>query len=130
MNRQLYWLVFILSLLIIYSCNYYSPVRFSKSVLISDYNSVKIEKDDNKGDDLTKYHRDKSYPVPKEKKDYRIYLKRRFAEVCSFSPIAEINSRGVEYALKGKFKEARIMFEEVIKEDAEFATDMGLTRQT
>lgn len=57
----------------------------------------------------------------KGRRIYKAYQKKYLAYVRSCSPVARINNRGVECAIKGEFREARILFSEAVKESA----DMG-----
>jgi tetratricopeptide (TPR) repeat protein len=78
------------------SCHSYSPVRIVK----------KVEAPSADAGDL----------APR-KAVQKIYLYKHFAMVRSFSPAAKINNRGVEFALRGEFREASILFREAAKED-------------
>jgi tetratricopeptide (TPR) repeat protein len=60
--------------------------------------------------------------VPSEKNSRKFFIKKNkkyFAYIRSSSPIAKINNRGVELALKGKFLDAESLFKESIQEDGE-----------
>ena len=118
--KHIIFLVFIL-----YSCNYYSSVRFSKKVFISNYAYDEAQKDGKIKHGLDQYRildkEVKSYPISGDSKTYQFHFKRYFARIFSLSPISAINNRGVEYAQKGRFKEAEILFKEAIKEDKNFA---------
>jgi len=54
--------------------------------------------------------------VPQGRK-YRFYSKKYFALTFGTSPIDRINNKGVEYALQGRFKEAEILFQEILNEE-------------
>jgi tetratricopeptide (TPR) repeat protein len=45
-------------------------------------------------------------------------LKKYFALTFGTSPIDRMNKKGVEYALQGRFKEAEILFQEILNEEA------------
>jgi len=49
---------------------------------------------------------------------YRLSVKKYFARLRSFTPVAAINNRAVELAAQGRFGEAEILFREVVAEDA------------
>jgi tetratricopeptide (TPR) repeat protein len=114
---------FILSLILIslYSCDRYPQVDLNKRIFpkTAEQNENKIKK--NQFDEILKRYKvpaadDKSYYVMSSKIN-RISYKRYFSDVFSFSPLGEIINRGVEYALRGMYAEAEILFNEVLKED-------------
>lgn len=118
--------ILFISLCFVYSCYSYSPVRFSKSFILSERHLNHKNEDVIEGEDLFADGElkltDKVWKY--ESRDvgiYKIHLKRYFVELISFSPIAKINNRGVSYALKGQFRKAEILFNESLKEDCNFA---------
>lgn len=64
---------------------------------------------------------DMSYPesgsLPGPRQFGERYLSREF----SFTPEAEINNKGVEFLIEGRYNEAGILFREVIKENDKYA---------
>ena len=60
----------------------------------------------------------KSYYAPL-RKNTRLDYTRYFADMASVSVLAEINNKGIECALTGRYLEAEILFYEVLKEDAD-----------
>jgi len=115
---------FIILTLIFNSCYCYSPLRFSKKIIISNYTDNKkyIEKSNEEIEDIDLIERDLKKGKPlSQKRVFNVYLKKYFAKAYNFSPVAQINNRGVECALKGMFKESEILFREAIKEDQKFA---------
>ncbi|MDY6935498.1 MAG: hypothetical protein SVZ03_14890 [Spirochaetota bacterium] len=112
---------FIIILTFIYSsCYYYFPVRLSKNHLLSQKDITteagqNIEEKDIINLSFHKRRNDSEHSTIDEK-IYKIYLKRYFAKSVSFSPIARINNRGVEYAMSGYFGKALILFNESINE--------------
>ncbi len=56
-----------------------------------------------------------------DKASRSVYVIKRFADMSASSPVAMINRKGIEYALEGRFNEARNLFLEAIKEDASMA---------
>ena len=115
-----------LIILMINSCVNYKPVRFLRTINIINYDKEKLEKDNRAGADFSSYYLSandgkKGYIADNKRKGTPVYTKRFFAEVISSRPIAKINNRGVEYALNGKFMDARFIFEETLKEDNKFA---------
>ena len=113
-------------IIIINSCINYKPVRFAKTIYISNYDKDKTENGNRAGTDFSNYYSTvnddkKGYIADDKKSGDRIYLNRYFAESGSTVPIAKINNRGVEYARNGKFIDASFLFEEVLKEDDKFA---------
>lgn len=101
-------------------------MRFSQRFNISNYIKEEISEDSIKSkrefDKYSLMNRDRrDYSVIKDPTIHYIFLKRYFAKIRSFSPVVAINNKGVEYALKGRFKEAEILFKEAIKEDVDFA---------
>lgn len=120
-------------IIIINSCINYKAVQFIKTIYISNYDKDKTV-DGSVRSGFPNYHSQvnedkKGYIADDKKSVNRIYLKRHFAESGSNAPIAKINNRGVDYALKGKFIDARFLFEEALKEDDKFApayNNMGI----
>lgn len=127
------------------SCYTYRPVRISSVVTLrgnvsgSDFSR---ERESEKVDDGTRIPDGKiqGYEVvPRDKKknaadrdlklaekrNYRFYLKKYFALSHSFSQLDRINNKGVEYSLKGRFKEAAILFQEVLKENENFSAALN-----
>jgi tetratricopeptide (TPR) repeat protein len=56
---------------------------------------------------------------------YRFFLKKFFAISHTFSQLDRINNKGVEYCLKGRFREATILFQEVLKENENFSAALN-----
>jgi len=52
-----------------------------------------------------------------EKRYHTIYIKKYLARIKFSSPAAEINNRAVELSLEGRFKEAEILFKDLIGEE-------------
>jgi tetratricopeptide (TPR) repeat protein len=108
--------IFIIISFFLFSCTSYYTYSISKNI---NNNPEQIEKS---GKNILSRRYglssdfDKSYPV-KAIKFKHVYYKRYFAKSFSFSMPDEINNRGVELALDGKFAEAGILFSETIKED-------------
>lgn len=114
----------IITILIIGSCYSYLPVRFSKKIIHQSPNSSYLSKDikeDRVQFDVISFERKgKGRNLLKGGRSYRIYLKKHFARSIGLSHVDKINNKGVEYAFKGRFKEAEILFLESIKENSEF----------
>ncbi len=51
-----------------------------------------------------------------KKNTLKVNKRRYFARILSFSPAAKINNRGVEFAVSGRFREAEVLFNEVLRE--------------
>jgi tetratricopeptide (TPR) repeat protein len=108
--------IFIVSLII--SCKRYPQIDYNRRIFPA--NAEKKEKS-SKLDELIKQYRmvggnQKSYPAVLQKVNQFNY-RRYFSKNFTFSPLSEINNLGVEYALKGMYSEAEILFNEVLKED-------------
>ncbi|MFH0976032.1 MAG: hypothetical protein V1874_09645 [Spirochaetota bacterium] len=102
----------------IISCNTYPEISINKKNFPAKI--VKKEKSGNP-DGILKYYKasaEKSYPAEPQKY-YRLYHKRYFTKYFFCTPAADINNSGVDYALKGMYPEAEILFCEVIKENCD-----------
>ncbi len=131
--------------LLVGSCYTYRPIKISSIITLrgnvsgSDFSR---EREPEKGDDGMRSPDGKiqGYEiVPKvkkkkaadgdlklsEKRNYRFYLKKYFALSHSFSQLDRINNKGVEYSLNGRFKEAAILFQEVLKENENFSAALN-----
>jgi tetratricopeptide (TPR) repeat protein len=126
--RQVFiMIIFITSLL---SCNHFHTVNISRNIL----QSGNSPKDKYKKNSLFKQYNisagsDKSYPAHAIKFNL-VYYKRYFTKPFSFSPLADINNKGVDLALKGRYAEAEILFSEALKENASFpeaSNNLGIT---
>ena len=99
-------------------------MRFSKSFILSD--SIENQKGEESGEeevfhDYGTHKNDiEGKQASKELRIYKVYLKRYFAKYLHISPVAKINNRGVDYALKGNFRGAEVLFKESINEDSNF----------
>ncbi len=71
--------------------------------------------------------RDSARGKPKQSRErkYRFFLRKYFAISHTFSQLDRINNKGVEYCLKGRFREATILFQEVLKEDENFSAALN-----
>jgi tetratricopeptide (TPR) repeat protein len=103
------------------SCNNFPAINVSRNILQPD--NARKEKY-KKNNFLKRYSipasPEKSYPVHAVKFN-QVYNKRLFAESFSFSPLAYINSKGINLALNGRYTEAEILFTEALEENAAFA---------
>ncbi|MCU0822320.1 MAG: tetratricopeptide repeat protein [Spirochaetes bacterium] len=111
---------------IINSCINYKPVRFSRTITITNYKTEKMDKEgstktDFSGHYLSSNNGKKGYIADNKNKGKQFYSIRYFAEMNSSGPLAKMNNKGVDYALDGKFIEAKYIFEETLKEDGKFA---------
>ncbi len=113
----------ILLLCILVSCYSYSTVRIVKRVDLSRIEESKKNKAP-AGEKTPEEDTEKKFPwdggaeAKNAKKHlYAVYVTKYFAAVRSFSPQAKINNRGVEHALRGELREAKILFQEAIRED-------------
>ncbi len=86
----------------------YSTVRIERRIPFPCENKKDVY---DKGDNVSRERKDKS------KKRLKVYKKREFARIISFSPVAKINNRGVVKALAGKFREAEILFLESARDE-------------
>lgn len=109
------------SLLFLCTCGSYAPVRLSRDVPAGDESpGVRNQK---KRDPVLEGYGDKRHQKSKKgiaelrKGMYRFYIKKYFALAGSGTPVGEMNDKGVEYALQGSFREAEIIFREVLRED-------------
>lgn len=108
------------------SCNSYPEIKLDKKLIpASVVQSEQLEKS-NKSGKFSKYYKqlpidEKGYPSSSLKIN-RVSYNRYFANVFSFSPLAEINNQGIEYAFKNMYIEAEVLFSEVIKEDNNFSS--------
>lgn len=119
------------------SCYTYRPIKISSIITLRESvtgNDFTSERASEKGDDgrrvpdgmiqgneivpkvKKKDAADKDINLS-EKRNYRFYIKKYFALSHSFSPLDRINNKGVEYSLNGRFKEAAILFREVLREN-------------
>jgi tetratricopeptide (TPR) repeat protein len=64
-------------------------------------------------------------PKLSRERKYRFFLKKFFAISHTLSQLDRINNKGVEYCLKGRFREAAILFKEVLKEDEDFSAALN-----
>ncbi len=111
----------LLILFLLLHCNTYPGIRVSRKVLYRNYSGgSSLPEGKNLEGFLTGYRQlhqgRKSYPVNWNVLN-RLYNNRNFINSCSFSPLALINNRAVEYALGGMFREAEILLKEVLKEE-------------
>jgi tetratricopeptide (TPR) repeat protein len=112
------YFVILLCLFLILSCNTYPQISFSKRIVPA--NIIKKDKSSKLDEIIKRYKvqgRDvRTYPVGSQN-IYQVNYKRYYTKYFSFSPLANINNLGVDYALMGMYPEAETLFTEVIKED-------------
>jgi len=95
---------FLLFLSAVLSCSIYrySPVRIAREV------------------DFPYRYKASSLPgktsSPRLKESITVKKKRFFTRMVSFSPVAHLNNRAVDLAVTGKFREASVLFTEVLRE--------------
>jgi tetratricopeptide (TPR) repeat protein len=121
-----------LFLLFVSSCYTYSGIRVINRLYIDNNQSSMGSLKDAKREVSKKDIRDEDDKAAGEKavkketnspsrgRTYKFYQKKYFAVSYSLSPISKVNNKGVEYALAGRFKEAALLFNEVIKENGNF----------
>lgn len=117
-----------IAVLIALSCSSYAPIRIVKHIDLSSAakapgtvrgaGTAEADVVDERDASGTA---DGKWEERKGRRTYKAYQRKYLAYVRSCSPVARINNRGVEYAIKGEFNEARILFSEAVKESA----DMG-----
>ncbi|MBN2403929.1 MAG: tetratricopeptide repeat protein [Spirochaetes bacterium] len=114
-------LIILLSIFFAGSCDRYPQIIISRKIFsdASGESGKSVKK--NQIDEIIKRYKlikldEKSYNAPPSKIN-RINYNRYFTDVFSFSPLADINNKGVEFALKGMYAEAEILLNEALKED-------------
>jgi tetratricopeptide (TPR) repeat protein len=119
MNANYFFLLLVL--ILTSSCDRYPQTVLTKKIFpdIASHDEKSVNR--NKFNDILKRYKlpaadNKSYFAGSTKIN-RINYTRFFADVFSFSLLADINNKGVEYALKGMYAEAEILFNEAIKEN-------------
>ena len=131
--------------LFVASCYTYRPIKISSSITLrgavsgKDYSSARVSEKGDEGKrgydgiiqgDEAAFRVKKKDAADKEsnlsgKRIYRFYLKKYFALSHSFSALDRINNKGVEYSLDGRFKEAAILFREVLKENENYGAALN-----
>ncbi len=118
-----YLLIFVL--LLACSCDRYPQVVLTRKIFPAASGAGNAA-EKNKFDEILKRYRlpeadPKSY-YARSPKLSRVSYTRYFADTNSCLPVAEINNKGVEYALKGMYAEAEILFNEAVREDGKFSS--------
>ncbi|GEM_PF-602539 len=130
-SRPLYYNAVLIAVISISlsSCYTYKPIRISYTMSITSNGfgyersgKSQIRRDTSHARLRAPQSPDEGAPqrvkdIPQARK-YRFYLKKYFALTYGTSPVDRMNKKGVEYALQGKFKEAEILFQEILKEEA------------
>jgi tetratricopeptide (TPR) repeat protein len=123
MNTSYFFLLLVL--IVTSSCDRYPQAILTKKIFPNAANHDEKTVNKNKFNEILKRYKlpavdNKSYFAGSTKVN-RINYTRYFADAFSFSPLIEINNKGVEYALKGMYTEAEILFNEAIKENEKFS---------
>ncbi len=99
-------------------CYSYAPVRLARQFDISCYHEKMNGGDPEKQTDARVFS---GSNVEKSKKnEHVVYHKRYFVLSSSHTSAAVINNRGVEHGLRGELEEAKILFLDAVKKDANF----------
>lgn len=104
------------------SCTHYSEVRFVNKIIINNkfpapdgpvYKTIG-NAGYKKAGDAGLYQKKK----PVKNRVYSYYLQKYLAVISGSSLVAVVNKRGVDYIIEGRFKEAVILFKDILKDNS------------